>query len=236
VLWGAIDDAGFLARNEKIKDALQNRMGGAAIQSSVALEALEALLMANRSGEGVLEFDWKALNRFLPSAGSPKFHDLVRQAGDFEPDEDHSGDVKKMLAELSVADAVSALSEMLKQEVGEILRISPDRIDSGRSVYDMGLDSLMGVELAAALEARFGIKISVMALSENPTIEKLAERINALLCGSVEDAGVSDEGTVLSQVQRVASQHAADVSADAMVQIAADLQTQSAPADRRLIH
>ncbi|MBM4201381.1 MAG: acyl carrier protein, partial [Gammaproteobacteria bacterium] len=97
-------------------------------------------------------------------------------------------------------------------------------------------DSLMGVELAAALEARFGIKISVMALSENPTIEKLAERINALLRGSVEDAGVSDEGTVLSQVQRVASQHAADVSADAMVQIAADLQTQSAPADRRLIH
>lgn len=29
VLWGAIDDVGFLARNSQIKDALQSRMGGA---------------------------------------------------------------------------------------------------------------------------------------------------------------------------------------------------------------
>ena len=33
VRWGAIDDVGFLARNEKIKDALQSRMGGGALAS-----------------------------------------------------------------------------------------------------------------------------------------------------------------------------------------------------------
>jgi phthiocerol/phenolphthiocerol synthesis type-I polyketide synthase C len=38
----------------------------------------------------------------------------------------------------------------------------------------MGLDSLMGVELVLALEARFGIRLPVMALSQSPTISKLA--------------------------------------------------------------
>jgi phthiocerol/phenolphthiocerol synthesis type-I polyketide synthase C len=70
--WGPIDDVGFLARNEKIKEALQSRMGGGA-QLGTALDALEGMLLADRSGLAVLEFDWHALSRLLPSASSPKF-------------------------------------------------------------------------------------------------------------------------------------------------------------------
>ncbi len=80
VRWGAIDDVGFLARNQKIKDALQSRMGGAALQSGAALDALEAMLLADRSDLGVLDLDWRALSRFLPTAATPKFAELARAA------------------------------------------------------------------------------------------------------------------------------------------------------------
>src|SRR3546814_3354298 len=70
VRWGAIDDVGYLARNKKIKDALQSRMGGAALASEAALQALESMLLADASGLGVLELDWRALRRFLPSAAT----------------------------------------------------------------------------------------------------------------------------------------------------------------------
>ncbi len=41
------------------------------------------MLVADRSGLGVLEFDWKALSRFLPSFGSPKFAELARHTGEY---------------------------------------------------------------------------------------------------------------------------------------------------------
>ena len=50
-------------------------------------------------------------------------------------------------------------------------------------MYDMGLDSLMGAELMSAIESSLGVSVSVMALSETPTLEKLASRLVSQLRG-----------------------------------------------------
>lgn len=235
VRWGAIDDVGFLARNEKIKDALQSRMGGSALNSAIALDALESMLIADRSGLGVMELDWKALSRFLPSASSPKFSELARHAGDSDGDEDNSDDIQRALSELSDADMLAALTDMLKSEVGEILRVSPDKIDPTRSIYDMGLDSLMGVELVVALESRFGIRLPVMALSQSPTIVKLAERIIEQLKSNNEVEAASDEKEILAQATQLASQHGSEMSAESLATLAEDIQSSGNAANNRMI-
>ncbi|WP_315129188.1 type I polyketide synthase [Comamonas antarctica] len=234
VRWGAIDDVGFLARNEKIKDALQGRMGGSALNSTIALDALESLLTTGQSGLGIMELDWKALARFLPSAGSPKFSELARDAMDNDGDEEDSGDIQRVLAELSDAELQTTLTDMIKAEVGEILRVSPDKIDPNRSIYDMGLDSLMGVELVVALEGRFGIQLSVMALSQSPTITKLAERIGLQLKGSDEAGAAPAESQVLAQTRQLMAQHGSDVSAESVASLAQDIESQGTAA--RMIH
>ncbi len=185
VRWGVIDDVGFLARNEKLKDTLQSRMGGSALNSAIALDVLESMLVSDRSNLGVMELDWKALSRFLPSAGTPKFSELSSLLGDNDGDQDTVDDIQRLLSELSDEDLLTTLIEMLKSEVGEILRVSVDKIDETRSIFDMGLDSLMGVELVVALESRFGTRLPVMALSQSPTIIKLAERIFQHLKGGM---------------------------------------------------
>jgi acyl carrier protein len=221
-LWGAIDDAGFLARNEKIKDALQGRMGGAALSSAVALDALENLLLEDRSGEGVLELDWKALNRFLPSAAAPKFSKLALQSGGDDESDTDGLDIQRMLAEMSDAELTTTFIDMLKQQVGEILRVPTDKIDPTRSIYDMGLDSLMGVELVVAMESVFGTRLPVMALSESPTIAKLAERLIAQLRGSDgKDADTADN--VAKQIQQVAAQHSSEVSAEQLASLSQEI-------------
>lgn len=225
VRWGAIDDVGFLARNEKIKDALQGRMGGSALHSAIALDALESMLTADRSGLGVMELDWKALSRFLPSAASPKFSELALHAGDSDADEEDSGDIQRLLAELSDEELHAALTEMIKSEVGEILRVSPDKIDPNRSIYDMGLDSLMGVELVVALESRFGIQLSVMALSQSPTIAKLSERIGLQLKGSNEQEAAPEESQILAQAKQLVAQHGTEASAESIASLAEDIES-----------
>ena len=220
ICWGAIDDAGFLARNEAIKDALQNRMGGGALNSGVALDALESMLLADRSGLGVLELDWRALARFLPSANTAKYSEMAQH--DADADTDNVEDMQRLLADLSGDELQVAITNMIKHEVGEILHVAPDKIDASRSIYDMGLDSLMGVELMLALESRFGIRLSVMVLSTTPTIAKLAERMITQLKGSTENS------TAQQKIEQVAAQHGAEMSEESVASLVKEIQANKA--------
>ncbi|PRF36381.1 type I polyketide synthase [Burkholderia multivorans] len=218
--WGAIADAGFLARNQKVKDALQNRMGGSALPAATALDALEDMLLAGTGDLGVLELDWRSLARFLPSAQTPKFAWVARDAATSHQDEDGGNDVAELLATLSDEELHPAVVDMIKHEVSEILRVPADKIDPDRSVYDMGLDSLMGVELVVALESRFGVRLPVMALSESPTMTKLATRLIEVLRGD-EPAELD---TVAQQVAHVVAQHTEDVSSEALAEFTDEIK------------
>jgi phthiocerol/phenolphthiocerol synthesis type-I polyketide synthase C len=232
VRWGAIDDVGYLARNKKVKDALQSRMGGAALASEEALSALEDMLLSHASGLGVLELEWRALRRFLPSADTPKFSFLARRSHDHGEDEADSSDISHLLATLDDAALHPVFVEMLKSEVSEILRVSAEKINPDVSIYEMGLDSLMGVELVVALENRFGIRLPVMALSESPTLSKLADRLIQLLRG---DGNTADGDAVLAQVEQVVSQHTDDVPAEVVAKFADELKSGSID-NKRMIH
>jgi acyl transferase domain-containing protein/NADPH:quinone reductase-like Zn-dependent oxidoreductase/acyl carrier protein len=237
VRWGAIGDVGFLARNPQLKEALVGRMGGSALQSEVALEALEAMLVADRSDLGVLEFDWRALRRFLPTAASPKFVELARHVTDDDTEAEGSFDLQRLMSELPEEQLLSTVVEMLKVEIGEILRMAPDKVDAARPVQEMGLDSLMGVELAVAVEGRFGTRLPIMVLSDGPTVTKLATYIIAQLRGDeAASKGETEADATRAQIERVASQHAADLPAAAEIErTVSNLRAGIATASRRLV-
>jgi phthiocerol/phenolphthiocerol synthesis type-I polyketide synthase C len=217
VCWGAIDDVGYLARNTEIKEQLQSRMGGAALSSTEALNALEQLLTRDLSGLGVMELDWGALRRFLPTALSPKFRDLAQQAEEAGADAEGLEQLQRWLEEMNDEELAAALGELLKKEIGEILHVSPERIEDERSLYDLGMDSLMGMELAAAVEVRFGVTLPLMALSEGPTVTRLVERIVRQLRAPHAEAGEED---AQATVARLAAQHASESDAAVMADVA----------------
>jgi acyl carrier protein len=216
--WGAIDDVGYLARNQEIKQALQSRMGGAPFTSDTALKVLEQLLLNDASGVGVLDMDWASLRRFLPSAEAPRFRRLAQMAEESDAGLEGHEEIERLLEKFSADELTAVFVEMLKKEVGDILRIAPERIDEHRSVYDLGMDSLMGMELIAAIEARFGVHLPVMALSEGPTMARLAERvIRRLKAPNGEDEGAP---TIGDEVKRLAAQHGVDVDEQAIGELA----------------
>ncbi|MGP9685109.1 type I polyketide synthase [Halomonas sp. AOP25-F1-15] len=173
VRWGAIDDVGFLARNTRTRDALQERLGGSALHSDDALNVLEQMLLTPGPSLGVLELEWGALARFLPTADAPRFNEIAR-ASDDDSSVDADDDISALLADLSPEELHSTVTELLRTELASILLIDEEKLDIHRSVYDMGFDSLMGVELMTAIENRLGVQVSVMVLSEASTLDKLA--------------------------------------------------------------
>jgi acyl transferase domain-containing protein/NADPH:quinone reductase-like Zn-dependent oxidoreductase/acyl carrier protein len=223
ICWGAIDDVGYLARNEKIKEALQNRLGGAALTSAVALAQLESMLLTNSPTVGIMEFDWSAMSGFLPSAKSPKFQELALHTPHADHHHEQAADLKRMLEELPDDALKAAFVDMLKEELSQILLVNTDKIDPDHSMYDMGLDSLMGVELMVAIEARFNVQIPVMALSEAASLNKLADRLIALMRGDAQTA--TDSDATLASIHDLSGRHGSAFTAEQLSELAQELAT-----------
>lgn len=208
--WGPIDDAGYLARHAQVREALVGRMGGAAMHAAAALALLEQMLLHDLSGYGVLELHWSALRRFLPSAGHGRFS-LLETGHGTEPGLEAQVDIRQLARELPEAELAELVSGILRQETGRILRMQPEKIALDRSLYEMGLDSLMGVELATALEDRFGVSFPVMALSETPTVRALALRMSSLLREGAETIEANEQRALIEDAVRI---HADDLPAE----------------------
>ncbi|WP_432697886.1 SDR family NAD(P)-dependent oxidoreductase [Marinobacterium sp. YM272] len=187
VRWGAIDDAGYLARNSQIKQALQSRMGGNALTTERALTVLEQMLLQEQPLLGVMEFDWSALTRFLPKADAARYQ-LIARSHDGGDSGDGGGDLLAELLQLEPEAQLARIAEELKHSLGQILMLPAEQIDPEQSVYDLGFDSLMGVELITAIDDRFGVQLPAMAISESPTIAKLSVKLLERISGEDEES------------------------------------------------
>lgn len=205
VRWGAIEDVGFLARNTRTRDALQERLGGSALRSDDALKVLEQMLVTPGPSLGVLELEWGALARFLPTANAPRFDEIAR-ASDDDNSHESDDDISALLADLSPEELHTTVTELLRAELAGILLIEEEKIDVNRSVYDMGFDSLMGVELMTAIENRLGVQVPVMVLSEASTLDKLAGVLIKKLHQHDDDVEEAPQDALAS----LAARHGAD--------------------------
>jgi acyl carrier protein len=146
--------------------------------------------------------------RLLPSAAAPKFLELAAAGADTAGTAEGDEDLRRQLDALDLGALRDAVADILRQELCEILRLAPEKIDSNQSLYDLGMDSLMGVELITALDARLGLTLPLLAISEGPTIARLTERIvHALRPLDTSEAESDTPADFTRQVQQLAEQH-----------------------------
>ena len=177
VRWGPIDDVGYLARNEQVKEMLENRMGGKALHSDLALAQLEKILLQQRTLCAVMELEWPALSRFLPNAQAPKFREISLLGDDAQDGGTSAAELALYLQGLSSAEQHEEVVALLRKNLSQILMLPEEQIDADSSVFDLGFDSLMGVELMVAIEERFDVQLPAMTLSEATTLNKLAVKL-----------------------------------------------------------
>ena len=229
--WGPIADAGYLARNPRILEALVGRMGGAPLRADDALLALEQLLGSRDDTLGLIDLDWAALGRFLPGAQAPKFSNLARSILSERGAHaiESAPDLRRRLDGLAGDARTTALTEIVRAEVAEILRIAPERIEPAISLPDLGMDSLMAVELATSLEARLDIQLSALALGGSPTIESIVERIVRLLQPSEGSATAAGNDPLVDHVLEVAAQHMDPLSVETASLFSAEIGAAEVP-------
>jgi acyl carrier protein/short-subunit dehydrogenase len=215
--WGPIADAGMLARNAALKDSVTTRLGTAPLSARTALAMLDQLLPASAGTVAVGDFDWPTVARLLPAAKTARFEWLRRRAGPAAHDGGAHDDVRVMIAGRTRAEALQIVQGLVVQEVAQVLCVSEDRVDPRRSVHELGMDSLMGVELVMGLEKRFALELPAMMLGEGITVERVAARIVDKLLRAGEEGEAAGGDRLDAIAATLAAQHGENVDPELIV-------------------
>jgi len=69
---------------------------------------------------------------------------------------------------------VDVVEQDLAQIVAGILHMLPDRLNHEKKLEELGMDSLMAIELSGLIDRRFGCTIPVMELLNSGSVHNLA--------------------------------------------------------------
>ncbi|MFF0380013.1 acyl carrier protein [Actinoplanes missouriensis] len=86
---------------------------------------------------------------------------------------------------MTVSPDPAAVREELRAHLAEVLYLEPDDIADDAGFADLGLDSVLGVELIALINSRYGLAELVEEAYRQGTLANLAEYV----CARVAERG-----------------------------------------------
>jgi phthiocerol/phenolphthiocerol synthesis type-I polyketide synthase C len=176
--WGAIADAGILARDLAVAASLGRLAGVEAMQSRAALAHLDVLL-GRSDGPATTICALLRPNEMLQRLKllqSPSFATLFADGRGIAVVE---MDLAARIAGKSEGDARDLVAGLVAAEVARIFRLPPEEIELKRPLDELGLDSMMSLDLRMSIEKRFGIELPVVAITAGVSINDLAVKLIA---------------------------------------------------------
>ncbi|MBI3928665.1 MAG: type I polyketide synthase [Armatimonadetes bacterium] len=186
VNWGPLGDVGYLARNPGVAAWLESG-GSKMITSAQALEALEKALRVNPTQVGVMNADWTLLLKAMRGKPVPRFESLLASTRD-------SGETGlHHLEGLETGERRTALHPLVMAQVARVLGTQPQRLDASQSLIDMGLDSLMSLQLRNWVKSSLNVNLASATLMEQPSVETLVYLLTDLMEPKVDSATPAEQ-------------------------------------------
>ncbi|MCB1091269.1 MAG: SDR family NAD(P)-dependent oxidoreductase, partial [Verrucomicrobiae bacterium] len=188
--WGALKGAGFVERNEKTQQYLEMvGLGATEMDETLALfswgQPTDAVQL------GAARVDWTALARFSPSVGGTKmFAPVVPRTG--------GGGGESMAARILEAPSekrMAMVEDLIAAQVGAVLGTEASRIDKDTPLTNLGLDSLMAIELVNRIEDKLGMAMPMGSVLNGPNIRDLSIPVLEKLLESAGDVSGGAEGS-----------------------------------------
>ncbi|MGH9761768.1 MAG: beta-ketoacyl reductase, partial [Blastocatellia bacterium] len=179
VNWGPLAGAGH-AETEYGAHAHERleSMGIHSVSDDNAFEMLGRLMRSDLPQVAVIDADWNRVFRAEPSvARSPAFSHLAKLYGSSERVFDEvRGEAVQALRELPESERHMFLVAFLARKIGQSLKLGSDFVIGPRQkLFEIGLDSIIALELKTRLERSFDRTFSATLLFLYPTLESLAD-------------------------------------------------------------
>jgi phthiocerol/phenolphthiocerol synthesis type-I polyketide synthase C len=192
IAWGIISDVGAAAVNEKarkqvIKLTARRGMSESDAMALVGMPARDALdLLGQALAESREVSDPPVLiisssggrlrKEFAAVLRSPTYKEFVSQD---DGDETSAIDLRALLNSEDIDSVRRKVTKIVVDQLGRVLHARPEDISRVRPMAELGLDSLMTLELAMDLEGAIGINFSMERSVGSLTIPNLVDEIIA---------------------------------------------------------
>lgn len=176
--WGAVGDVGYVAQNANVTEYLQ-RVGIKPMPLWLVLKKLGELVCQREVVQtAVVDIDWHQWIKFHAAGASPRFSYLLDEVAVSDQADVYSS--QKDSSYNAIVSATPAQQEQLletsiSEQVARIMGISINKLDIKRSLLQLGLDSLMAVELSHRLKSELGVNVSTMKIMHGLSISQIAE-------------------------------------------------------------
>jgi acyl carrier protein len=115
------------------------------------------------------------------------------------------------------AEKLAVICQAVREAVGSVLRVKPDSLRDDQPLTDLGLDSLMGVEIETSLEAAVGIALPPTSLMRARTIGQIGALIAAQLGGASAVAPAAPVAVLEEAVSEVDLEAISDEAIDRLL-------------------
>jgi NAD(P)-dependent dehydrogenase (short-subunit alcohol dehydrogenase family)/acyl carrier protein len=184
--WGVLGGEGYVARNERVAEFLA-RQGTGALAPAEVTSLMEFFLTAHATQVAAIRVDWAKWRQSFRGMQDNPLVERIFAAG-VESQESGSGghDWRGKIQAASAEDRNSVIGEAVRDVVGTVLRVKPDSLRNDQPLTDLGLDSLMGVEIETMLESSIGVALPPTSLMRARTIGQIATLIAGEMGGDTD--------------------------------------------------
>ncbi len=187
VNWGVLGGEGYVARNERVAEFLA-RQGTMGITPGEAMSLLESFLVAGSAQAIAIRVDWSKWRQFFRGMQDNPLLERIFAAIASQESTGATSDWRSRIDAAAPAEKQAVILQAVREAVGSVLRVKPDSLREDQPLTDLGLDSLMGVEIEASLEAAVGIALPPTSLMRARTIGQIATLIAGHMGGATTAA------------------------------------------------
>jgi len=182
--WGALGGEGYVARNERVAEYLA-RQGTIPLEPKEVTLLMESFLSAGTTQALALRADWaKWRTSVRGSQENPLMQRLFADGVEGQSATGSKSDWRLKIESAPAEKRTEIIILAVLDVVGSVLRVKPENLRPDQPLTDLGLDSLMAVEIETSLESAIGVALPPASLMRARTIAQIAALIAEHLAGS----------------------------------------------------
>ncbi|MBW8755474.1 MAG: SDR family NAD(P)-dependent oxidoreductase [Sphingomonadales bacterium] len=174
--WGVLGGEGYVARNERVAEFLA-KQGTYELSPGEVVSILESSLVAGNAQVAAIRVDWAKWRQFFRSSAENPLLERILTAVEGQESGGGTSDWRPRIESASPEEREGVIAQAVREVVGSVLRVKPDSLRDDQPLTDLGLDSLMGVEIENSLEAAIGVALPPTSLMRARTIGQIASLI-----------------------------------------------------------
>jgi acyl transferase domain-containing protein/NADPH:quinone reductase-like Zn-dependent oxidoreductase/SAM-dependent methyltransferase/acyl carrier protein len=176
VNWGVLGGEGYVARNQRVAEFLA-RQGTAELAPSEVVALLESSLAAGTTQVMAIRVDWTKWRQFFRGMQENPLLERVFAAMGNEDWVSTASDLRLKIESAAPEELEGIIGQAVRNAVGSVLRVKPETLRDDQPLTDLGLDSLMGVEIESTIEASIGVALPPTSLIRARTIGQIIAMI-----------------------------------------------------------